>query len=109
MWGTSGETAQHVRNHGGVTTHTEHLDVLIVGAGLSGIGAAVHLKKAVPRKTYAILEAREASGRTPTCTRWATRSAPGRARRRSPTARRSSSTSATPPATRASTGTSATA
>src|SRR4051794_37885103 len=41
-----------------------HVDVVIVGAGLSGIGAAVHLKKAVPHKTYAILEAREASGGT---------------------------------------------
>jgi cation diffusion facilitator CzcD-associated flavoprotein CzcO len=38
--------------------------VVIVGAGLSGIGAAVHLQKAVPHKTYAILEAREASGGT---------------------------------------------
>jgi cation diffusion facilitator CzcD-associated flavoprotein CzcO len=41
-----------------------HVDVAIVGAGLSGIGAAVHLKKAVPHKSYAILEAREASGGT---------------------------------------------
>jgi monooxygenase len=45
-------------------TGLEHLDVVIVGAGLSGIGAAVHLQKAVPHKTYAILEAREASGGT---------------------------------------------
>jgi cation diffusion facilitator CzcD-associated flavoprotein CzcO len=45
-------------------TGLEHLDVVIVGAGLSGIGAAVHLQKAVPNKTYAILEAREASGGT---------------------------------------------
>jgi monooxygenase len=43
---------------------TEHLDVVIVGAGLSGIGAAVHLQKAVPGKRYAILEARQASGGT---------------------------------------------
>jgi cation diffusion facilitator CzcD-associated flavoprotein CzcO len=42
----------------------EHLDVLIVGAGLSGIGAAVHLQKEVPGKTYAILEARSTSGGT---------------------------------------------
>jgi cation diffusion facilitator CzcD-associated flavoprotein CzcO len=42
----------------------EHLDVVIVGAGLSGIGAAVHLKRTVPGKRYAILEAREASGGT---------------------------------------------
>ncbi|MDT7571228.1 MAG: monooxygenase, partial [Actinomycetota bacterium] len=41
-----------------------HVDVVIVGAGLSGIGAAVHLQKAVPHKSYAILEAREASGGT---------------------------------------------
>ncbi|MDJ0921250.1 MAG: NAD(P)/FAD-dependent oxidoreductase [Henriciella sp.] len=39
-------------------------DVLIVGAGLSGIGAAYHLGQRCPGKTYAILEAREASGGT---------------------------------------------
>lgn len=37
---------------------TEYVDVLIVGAGLSGIGAAHHLQAAFPAKTYAILEAR---------------------------------------------------
>ena len=42
----------------------EHLDVLIVGAGLSGIGAACHLQSKSPGKTYAILEARAASGGT---------------------------------------------
>ncbi len=42
----------------------EHLDVLIVGAGLSGVGAAHHLQADCPRKTYAILEAREAIGGT---------------------------------------------
>lgn len=42
----------------------EHLDVLIVGAGLSGIGAACHLQTDSPGKTYAILEARESSGGT---------------------------------------------
>ncbi len=42
----------------------EHVDVLIVGAGLSGIGAAYHLKKHCPGKTYAILEGREAIGGT---------------------------------------------
>ena len=44
---------------------TEHVDVLIVGAGLSGIGAAHHLQAAAfPRRTYAILEARDALGGT---------------------------------------------
>lgn len=43
---------------------TEHFDVLIVGAGLSGIGAAHQLQKAFPRRRYAILEAREAIGGT---------------------------------------------
>jgi cation diffusion facilitator CzcD-associated flavoprotein CzcO len=42
----------------------EHLDVLIVGAGLSGIGAAWHLQDRCPGKSYAILEAREDLGGT---------------------------------------------
>ena len=45
-------------------TATEHFDVLIVGAGLSGIGAAWHLQKNCPGKSYAILEGRAASGGT---------------------------------------------
>jgi monooxygenase len=43
---------------------SEHFDVLIVGAGLSGIGAAHHLQDRLPDKTYAILEARDAIGGT---------------------------------------------
>ena len=42
----------------------EHFDVLIVGAGLSGIGAAAHLKTECAGKSFAILEGREASGGT---------------------------------------------
>jgi len=42
----------------------EHLDVLIVGAGLSGIGAGAHLRMECPGKTFAILEGREAMGGT---------------------------------------------
>ncbi|GAA3662168.1 NAD(P)/FAD-dependent oxidoreductase [Lentzea roselyniae] len=40
------------------------LDVLIVGAGISGLGAAYYLQREHPRKTYAILEARGAIGGT---------------------------------------------
>ncbi len=43
---------------------TQHIDVLIVGAGLSGIGAACHLQMYSPGKTYALLEARAAIGGT---------------------------------------------
>jgi monooxygenase len=42
----------------------EHTDVLIVGAGLSGIGAACHLQTDLPDVSYAIVEARAASGGT---------------------------------------------
>jgi len=42
----------------------EHIDVLIVGAGLSGIGAGYHLQVECPDKTYAILEARDCIGGT---------------------------------------------
>jgi len=41
-----------------------HFDVIIVGAGISGIGAAVHLKSKCPNKSYAILEGRDAIGGT---------------------------------------------
>ncbi len=43
---------------------TEHLDVLIVGAGLSGIGAGYHLQTTCPAKRYAILESRADLGGT---------------------------------------------
>jgi cation diffusion facilitator CzcD-associated flavoprotein CzcO len=42
----------------------EHVDVLIVGAGLSGIGTAWHVKHRSPGRTYAIWEARGAIGGT---------------------------------------------
>jgi monooxygenase len=42
----------------------EHIDVLIVGGGLSGIGAGYHLQANCPEKTYAILEARDRIGGT---------------------------------------------
>jgi cation diffusion facilitator CzcD-associated flavoprotein CzcO len=43
---------------------SEHFDVLIVGAGISGIGMACHLQKESPGKRYAILERRSAIGGT---------------------------------------------
>ncbi len=42
----------------------DHVDVIIVGAGLSGIGSAYHLQKNCPGKSYAILEGRNAIGGT---------------------------------------------
>src|ERR1700760_3586305 len=47
-----------------VEKRPEHLDVLIVGAGLSGVGAAHHLLQERPRDSWAILEARESIGGT---------------------------------------------
>ncbi len=68
---------------------TEHVDVLIVGAGLSGIGAALppagqlprarptpSSRAAPPSAARGTCSATPASARTPTCTRWATRSSP---------------------------------
>jgi cation diffusion facilitator CzcD-associated flavoprotein CzcO len=43
---------------------TESVDVLIVGAGVSGIGAAYYLQRDHPQRSYAIVEARAASGGT---------------------------------------------
>src|SRR5574342_41797 len=42
----------------------EHFDVLVVGAGISGIGAGYHLKTSCPGRSYAILEGRDAIGGT---------------------------------------------
>ena len=43
---------------------SQHLDVVIVGAGISGISAAWHLQDRCPSKSYAILEARDDLGGT---------------------------------------------
>jgi monooxygenase len=48
----------------GAVADSEHVDVLIVGAGLSGIGAAYHLQDKCPGKTFALLEARDSIGGT---------------------------------------------
>jgi len=61
MTPTSPASSQPSRQPAGAL---EHVDVLIVGAGLSGIGAASHLQARLPGKSYAILEARDAVGGT---------------------------------------------
>ena len=53
-------------------THIEHVDVLIVGAGISGIGAARHLKDRFPGKSFVVLDALESRGGT-----WWTHRYPG--------------------------------
>ena len=41
------------------TRAAEHFDVLVIGAGLSGIGAGCHLQRNCPERSYVLLEARE--------------------------------------------------
>lgn len=54
------------------TATQEHFDVLIVGAGISGVGAAHHLQEQCPGKSYVILEVKDTHGGT-----WATHTYPG--------------------------------
>lgn len=49
-----------------------HLDVLVVGAGISGIGAAWHMKNQCPDKSFLILEKKDSFGGT-----WVTHTYPG--------------------------------
>src|SRR5215472_1479567 len=53
-------------------TTTEHFDVVIVGAGISGVGAAYHLTKQCPGTRFVVLEALEGCGGT-----WLTHRYPG--------------------------------
>jgi len=48
----------------GMVEDTTYFDVMVIGAGLSGIGAGVRLQRDCPDATYAILERREAIGGT---------------------------------------------
>lgn len=55
------------------TAHkTEHFDVVIAGAGISGVGGAYHLSQQCPGKSFAVLEAQESFGGT-----WLTHRYPG--------------------------------
>jgi len=56
--------ADAARNVTPFEQHQHHVDVLIVGAGLSGIAAGYHLQTSCPGRSYAILEARDAIGGT---------------------------------------------
>ncbi len=58
------ETLSKSPGPGAEPAEPERLDVLIVGAGISGIGAAHHLQERCPGRSFAILEAREAIGGT---------------------------------------------
>jgi cation diffusion facilitator CzcD-associated flavoprotein CzcO len=54
------------------STTTEHFDVVIVGAGISGIGGAYHLTKQCPGTRFVVLEEQESFGGT-----WTTHRYPG--------------------------------
>src|SRR4028119_2286945 len=54
------------------TRGAQHVDVLIVGAGVSGLGAAHTLRERFPDRSFAILDARDNRGGT-----WWTRRSPG--------------------------------
>ena len=54
------------------TLKTEHFDVLIVGAGISGVGGAYHLTQQCPGKRFVVLESQESFGGT-----WRTHRYPG--------------------------------
>ena len=55
-----------------VSSHCEDVDVLIAGAGISGIGSAYHLRTQCPGKSFVILEAQDGFGGT-----WRTHTYPG--------------------------------
>lgn len=65
-------TATETRPETGRGATIDHFDVLIVGAGVSGIGAAHHLQEQYPDRTFVILESKDQPGGT-----WRTHSFPG--------------------------------
>jgi cation diffusion facilitator CzcD-associated flavoprotein CzcO len=63
------ETARHAQ---AAQSTAEHFRVLIVGAGISGVGAAYHLTKQCPGTSFVVLEAQQSFGGT-----WLTHKYPG--------------------------------
>jgi len=61
-----------LENHSAEATAVQHVDVLIVGAGISGIGAAYHLLRDHPQRTFLMLETLDHFGGT-----WWTHKYPG--------------------------------
>ncbi|MGY3371014.1 cation diffusion facilitator CzcD-associated flavoprotein CzcO [Bradyrhizobium sp. GM2.4] len=61
-----------VRSHATAKQASEHFDVLIVGAGISGIGSAYHMTKQLPGASFVILETQATFGGT-----WTTHRYPG--------------------------------
>jgi cation diffusion facilitator CzcD-associated flavoprotein CzcO len=55
-----------------MSSKTEHFDVLIVGAGISGVGGAYHLSQQCPDKSFVVLDSLESFGGT-----WLTHTYPG--------------------------------
>src|ERR1700730_15928857 len=58
--------------HSSASQSTEHFDVLIVGAGISGVGSAYHLTTQLPGTSFVVLESQESFGGT-----WLTHRSPG--------------------------------
>src|SRR5438094_7797544 len=56
----------------GTGAQVEHVDVLVVGAGISGIGAAYHLRERFPDRSFVVLDALDGHGGT-----WWTHRYPG--------------------------------
>lgn len=57
-------TAATLQSRPAAADGVEHVDVLVVGAGISGVGAAYHLQRQTPWANFAVLEAHESYGGT---------------------------------------------
>ena len=64
MTGLVSKSVAHESESASPAGESEHFDVVVVGAGISGIGAGYHLGQECPRHRYVILEGRERLGGT---------------------------------------------